>query len=378
MKERFVWLLPLAAIAALTLANGCGDDDDDLPGTQGSAGASGTGGRAGTGGSGTGGSGTGGSGTGGSGTGGSGTAGSGTGGSGTAGSGTAGSGTAGSGTAGQGGGGQGGGGQGGAPNVPVVDVLALGANNTLYSFKSNAPGEAKSVSVTGVVSGTLEGIDVRPSDGKLYGLTSDQTLYTIATATAPQLTAAASGGKALGTAGVVKGSVGFDFNPASAVPAETGGGNALRLINYADASNYRVNPNNGAIAGTDKSLAYQEGDVNAGKAPAVAAAGYTKSFAGTTATLLYDIDAATDYLVVQNPPNDGTLSSAPGPLGVDVGELAGFDIVTIGTPPAQVDHGFLVSGARLYYVDLTTGAAADLGAVAGASGLRGLVVTAAP
>ncbi len=92
MKQRLAYLLPLVALTALAMANGCGDDDDDGP-TQGSAGRGGGGsGRSGTGGGGQ--------------------------------SGTGGAGGAGQGGGGAGGAGQGGGGFGGVPNVTPADTCA--------------------------------------------------------------------------------------------------------------------------------------------------------------------------------------------------------------------------------------------------------------
>ena len=49
-----------------------------------------------------------------------------------------------------------------------------------------------------------------------------------------------------------------------------------------------------------------------------------------------------------------------GPLGVDFGPLTGFDVVT----EAGVDRAFAVAGSSLYGIDLATGTARPLGAVA--------------
>ena len=42
MKQRLTYLLPFVAAAAIVAANGCGDDEDDLPNTSGSAGRGGS------------------------------------------------------------------------------------------------------------------------------------------------------------------------------------------------------------------------------------------------------------------------------------------------------------------------------------------------
>jgi hypothetical protein len=129
MKQRLTYLLPFVAVAAVLVANGCGDDDDDPPNTKGSAGVGGTGGSAGKSGAGQGGAGAGGAGSGGAGAGGAGAGGAGAGGAGAggagaggAGAGGAGAGGAGAGGAGAGGAGNGGGGFGGVPNVVPADT----------------------------------------------------------------------------------------------------------------------------------------------------------------------------------------------------------------------------------------------------------------
>ena len=81
--------------------------------------------------------------------------------------------------------------------------------------------------------------------------------------------------------------------------------------------NLRLNPDTGAVAAVD-------GALNPG-APHVVGSAYTNNFAGATMTTLYAIDSTTDQLLIQNPPNAGTLVPV-GPLGVDTGDDVGFDI----------------------------------------------------
>ena len=63
-----------------------------------------------------------------------------------------------------------------------------------------------------------------------------------------------------------------------------------------------------------------------GAIPAIVASAYTNSTPGATATQLFGIDSDLDILVLQNPPNSGTLSTI-GSLGVDTGDRVGFDVV---------------------------------------------------
>ena len=74
-------------------------------------------------------------------------------------------------------------------------------------------------------------------------------------------------------------------------------------------------------------------------------------------------------MVLQEPPNDGTLLTV-GPLGVDFGPLGGFDIIT---DSSGVDSAFAVSGSTVYTINLETGAATTLGAIGdGSVNLAGL------
>ena len=94
-----------------------------------------------------------------------------------------------------------------------------------------------------------------------------------------------------------------------------------------------------------------------GTAPMVLASAYTNSFDGTTSTMLFNLDAASDVLTLQAPPNDGTLANV-GALGLDISGMAGFDIAggANGLALAALRSG--ASGPfTLYSVSLTTGAA---------------------
>jgi hypothetical protein len=103
----------------------------------------------------------------------------------------------------------------------------------------------------------------------------------------------------------------------------------------------------------------------------VTAAAYANNVAGTTTTTLYDIDTATDTLYIQNPPNNGTLVSV-GALGVDASDVNGFDIAS---SDATAYAALTVGGtARLYTINLTTGAATQVGAFPAGTLISGIAV----
>lgn len=220
-------------------------------------------------------------------------------------------------------------------------LVGLSGNNTLVLFGSSNPGKISSIKVSGV-SGTLLGIDLRPANGQLYGVSDTHDLYTIDPTTgiathASTLSVAFKGGPRSG----------MDFNPQA---------DRLRL-NGANAQNLRINVDLGATA-TDGALTYASRDRNAGKSPSVSATAYTNSIAGTDSTKTFDIDSNLDVLVLQEPPNEGVLVTV-GSLGVDFEPLSGFDIVT----NRGINTAFAASGSTLYTINLSTGAATKLGTI---------------
>ncbi|MNQ81362.1 hypothetical protein D3C85_963790 [compost metagenome] len=90
---------------------------------------------------------------------------------------------------------------------------------------------------------------------------------------------------------------------------------------------------------------------------AISGAAYTNNFAGTATTVLFDIDASTDRLYRQDPPNNGVLVDI-GPLGINIEKTNGFDIG--GT--SGIAYGIFTVGTtqRIYTVNLTTGAATQM------------------
>jgi Domain of unknown function (DUF4394) len=238
-----------------------------------------------------------------------------------------------------------------AADTPLVGLVE---ENLLLRFTAERPGDAERVHVTGA-SAPLLGIDVRPADGVLYGVSSANDLYAIDVAS----------GAARMVSTLTQGFDGtprsaFDFNPQA---------DRLRLI-AATGQDLRVHVALGAVA-VDGPLSYAAGDPHAGKRPRVTAAAYTDNAPAAPTTRLFDIDFELDVLALQDPPNDGALRTI-GPLGVDFGPTGGFDIRS---GPGGVEQGYAASGATLYAIDLATGAARPLGAIGdGSMSLIGLAV----
>jgi hypothetical protein len=121
-------------------------------------------------------------------------------------------------------------------------------------------------------------------------------------------------------------------------------------------------------------LDYGIGDSGFGQDPGAAGAAYTNNDNDpATGTTLYDIDATRDVLVVQNPPNDGTLLTV-GTLGVvtDGSLVVGFDVAgSDGTAYAALNTANN-KRSMLYTIDLATGAATLIGEIGGREPLTSL------
>lgn len=246
----------------------------------------------------------------------------------------------------------------------------LAGGTKLTTFDTAAPNQqAAPVTITGLQDGeTVVGIDVRPADGVLYGIGKAGTQGRLLKL--DPVTGAATAVGVLRTSApadvVLQGTeFDIDFNPAA---------DRLRVVSDAD-QNLRIAPSTGVTI-VDGPLAFAGGDPNAGDDPQIGHAAYTNSFAGTTTTTLYDVDAGNDVLVTQVPPNNGTLNTVGSlGMGVDVTSVGGFDII----PGSNRALALATANGtrRIFEIDLTTGAAtARSGVIGGAEPLVDLAVAA--
>jgi hypothetical protein len=244
-----------------------------------------------------------------------------------------------------------------AAQTPVV--LGLTDDNRLVGFKVGTPNTLDTnVTISGLAPGELVlGIDVRPRDNMLYGLTSTARLITIdpttGVATVKATLAADSTDTTLPYTAIAGTAFAVDFNPVA---------DRLRVISNSG-QNLRINVDTGATT--------TDGVINrAGAAPSVAAAAYTNSILNATTTQLFDVDSTSSVLALQNPPNDGTLVNV-GPLGVTIAGDGGMDI-------AGGANGLVLAALRttaggptsLYRVDITTGAGTLIGGAANPAASR--------
>lgn len=233
-------------------------------------------------------------------------------------------------------------------------LYGLGANNTLLSFDSANPAAVTTRAIIGAA--PLVGIDFRPANNMLYGVSSSRLLYTIdlITGMAMNVSGTPFSGSTAGT------SFGFDFNPTV---------DRIRIVNDA-AENFRANPNDGTAI-VDGTLAYAVGDPGFGIDPTVVGMAYANNFPGATSTALFGLDSRFDTLVQQNPANSGVLTTI-GLLGVNFTGPGGFDISGLSGMAYAALTPASGGAAQLYQINVATGAATPIGAIGFAGDVMGL------
>ena len=261
-------------------------------------------------------------------------------------------------------------------------IYGLTLDNEIFAFNSDSPGTTTPlVTITGIGSDTIVGIDWRQSNGVLYGVgvgtDNSARVYSINSATGAVTSTTnlfADSADASPFTSVVGNNFGVDFNPQVVVNGVLGDrlrvisdtGQSLR-INLATGATFTDTPlsDGGAIAPSVTGIAYANNDNNI-----------------ATPTTLYGIDSDDNTLVTVGSlnsvisPNTGQVFTV-GSLGFDVSSFAGFDISDSGTSFAALSR---TGGANagLYTINLSTGSATLLGQIDGSVVLRGITARAVP
>ena len=232
-------------------------------------------------------------------------------------------------------------------------IAGLTFDGKIVTFDSSTPMTiASSFAITGLTAGdTLLGIDLRPANALIYGVSQTGRVYSLTTTGIASLITTLST-IPTGT------SFGVDFNP---VP------DRLRIIS-SGGQNLRANLAGGATT-VDTSITN-----GSGGAIALQGTAYTNSVPGAPApatTVIYGIDSITDSLMTSAAPNGGVYTSV-GALGVGLtgSNLTGFDISgATGIAYLSIDSAF-------YRVSLSTGAASFIDTI-GSGPLIGFTATGA-
>jgi Domain of unknown function (DUF4394) len=260
-----------------------------------------------------------------------------------------------------------------APSSAGAERIAAVVGGRLMLFDSATPSAVATRDITGIgTNETIRGIDYRPSTGEVYVVTATTASAnnSFARTYVIDTSLGTTGRVGVTTAAVpgwadVAGDAGF--NPVA---------DRLRVLNVTD-ENFRLNPNDGALAADDTNLS---------PAATTAAIGlaYDRNVARSTATTAYLIDRHDSQLAML-----GGVNSTPSPNGGVVTDRGPLGI----TLAASTDGGFDISGATgtayavltdsadmltsLYTVNLTTGALTKIGTV-GTGGLEAVGMTVLP
>jgi hypothetical protein len=244
----------------------------------------------------------------------------------------------------------------------AVTLIGLNSQNQLSRFDTANIGAATNIDITGLADGDrFVGIDIRPKDGKVYGISLSNRIYTI-----DEMTGAATFVAALSSP-VIQANLGYgiDFNPV----ADFGTAASLRLVSSAG-GNFAINAATGLVGNEANTIAAGYSGVaysNAVLMPSSAPA----------STTLYYIDANSDTLAMAGTAFNTPTITTVGSLGVDVLKANGFEITGDGQAFAafNVDAGTSLA-TGIYSINLSTGAATLLGTYNGT--LSGLTVSAVP
>lgn len=223
-----------------------------------------------------------------------------------------------------------------SPQLPAVDLYALDADNSLSLFRGN--NFQRQIQVKCLDAGeVLIGIDFRPADGQLYGLSDRGNLYQIDITPPGRGNAYLVSSLSLRFAGGFQSL--FDFNPVV---------DAIRLIGSNDQNFAVVSANGGLFNLTvmQTRIAYAPGDRNAGIDPNLVGGAYSNNVAGAQTTLFYALDYDLDLLVTIAAGANGSSATGGGQL-TTIGRLLRSDGTAINlTPSADLDIYTDASGAN--------------------------------
>ena len=243
----------------------------------------------------------------------------------------------------------------------ATPLLAVTSANQLLSFDSTSPQTMTTRTIAGLATASeIVGIDRRPANGQVYLATSPSGATTNQSPGLYVLNPETGQASLVGTAAAIPAfgdvATGFDFNP---------GVDRIRVVNVND-GNFRLNPNNGTLSGSDTAI-------NPAGADLVGLAYDNLAAPTDTSSTAYVLDRATSTLMRlggpggQLPsPNSGTVTTV-GPLGFPLdGTLdAGFDIAPSGKAFVAAVSG---GNTDLFSVNLATGAMTLLGPIGTGAG----------
>ena len=249
----------------------------------------------------------------------------------------------------------------------VAVIYGLTADGHLVSFKAMTPGTLDSdVAITGLDgSEAIVGIDFRPSDGRLYALTSAGKLYTLDTATGAASGAVTLTANTLDTTAPYSGLSGTRFG------IDFGSVDDQLRVQSDTGQNLRVNLADNTVI--------TDGTPNVGGTPAqLYATAFTNPYVGATTSVHYALNMANNSLVRQTSISGALTTHGPLTVGGSPGSFqleGGFDIA--GGENGLAVVALLPTGATqstLYRMSLGTGQLTSMGTVGSSAAIRDIAV----
>lgn len=227
-------------------------------------------------------------------------------------------------------------------NANAANLVAINSSNQIGVFNVSNSADAVFKNISGDAAGeSFIGIDLRPSNNTVYGITRSNKIYTIDAYTGNSTFVANLANPIVAS----NNSYGFDFNPV----ADIGGAASLRLIS-SSGDNYAVNVNTGAVTLATSLI------------PGFTGVAYTNSNPNNPSTVpsstaLFYINSVNDTLNVANTAFNNPSISIIGSLGIDILSANGFEIDAngVGYAAVNMDNGFLKS--ELIRINTITGQA---------------------
>ncbi len=230
-------------------------------------------------------------------------------------------------------------------SAQAISLVGINSINQIGVFDSANVANATFTNIIGLSTGeSLIGIDLRPSNNTLYGISSANKLYTLDanTGTAQFAFNLASPIIAAGVG------YGVDFNPV----ADRGTGASFRVVGT-NGSNVAVNTNTGAVA-TQTNIA-----------TGFSAIGYSNSdpsqMGAPANTQLYYINSTNDTLSVATAAFANPTITLVGAIGIDILKANGFELFSnnLAFAAVNIDDGSLDS--KLLSINLANGTGTLLG-----------------
>ena len=246
--------------------------------------------------------------------------------------------------------------------APAFAVVALTDDGSLLFTRTDELSTVALKPIVGTFPNTsVLGMDLRPSDGRLYLLSTGDLTYVVTSIN--EFNVQVTKKKSFQTPVINGTNQAIDFNPLA---------DRMTLTNTDTGASFQINVDNGQI-NFWKWVTFAAGDPNADKTPRVVACAYTSNTKETpAATQLYTLDSVLDVLTLQDP-NSAVLHTI-GALGIDIGDTAAFDIVSVTSGGSTLTYGYVLDAGSLYTIDLLTGKTGLVGKINTSLGLRGLVV----